>query len=81
MTLSEIITNAIRSAGGDGLVNEDLGCGCDLDELAPCGGPDFDECRIAKSRVLGPDEGIETPADFLGPGDMLYEPIETESLR
>jgi len=78
MTLTEIITAAIREAGGDGLVNEDLGCGCGLDDFMPCSGPDFDECQIAKSRVLGPDEGIETPADILGPGDTDYEPIERE---
>ena len=76
MTLSEIITAAILEAGGDGLVNCDIGCGCGLDDFMPCSGPDFDECQIAKSRVLGPDEGIETAADILGPGDTVYEPIE-----
>lgn len=34
MTLSEIIKAAIREAGGDGLCNVSLDCGCGVDDLA-----------------------------------------------
>ena len=74
--LNNLIADAILAAGGNALVNGDLGCGCDVNDLAPCDSPDLDECRVAKSRVLGPDEGYETPSCLLGPGDTLYEPIE-----
>ena len=74
--LNNLIANAIEATGGNGLVNGDLGCGCDVDDLAPCDSPDLDECRVAKSRVLGPDEKYETASCLLGPGDTLYEPIE-----
>ena len=60
------------------IINTDIECGCDIDDLAPCDSPDLDECRVAKSRVLGPDEGYvcEAAGILLGPGDTLYEPIE-----
>ena len=47
MTLSEIITKAINEAGGDGLCNVGLDCGCGLGDLYPCGSPDPGECAIA----------------------------------
>ena len=53
MDLNNLIADAIEAAGGNGLVNGDLGCGCDVNDLAPCDSPDLDECRVAKSRVLG----------------------------
>lgn len=76
MDLNNLIADAIEAAGGNGLVNGDLGCGCDVNDLAPCDSPDLDECRVAKSRVLGPGETYQTAGDLLGPGDTLYEPIE-----
>jgi hypothetical protein len=48
MTLSEIIKAAIREAGGDGLCNVSLDCGCGVDDLAPCCAPDLGECEIAE---------------------------------
>jgi len=56
MNLSDIIKAAIRDAGGDGLVNVYMECACSIDDMAPCGSPDIDECQIAKARTLGPDE-------------------------
>ena len=47
MTLSEIIKHAIREAGGDGLCNPDIECGCSIVDLMPCECPNFDVCEIA----------------------------------
>ena len=77
MNLNNLIADAILAAGGNGLVNGDLGCGCDVNDLAPCDSPDLDECRVARGRVLGPGERMTTAGgDSLGPGDVWYEPLE-----
>ena len=57
MSLSQIIANAIREAGGDGLCNEGLDCGCGLTDLYPCGSPDPGEREIAvkHTSMLGDD--------------------------
>lgn len=78
MTITDIIKAAIVAAGGDSLVNADLVCGCELDDLIPCDGLQAD-CVIALSRVLGPGEAYETASELLGPGDVLYEPLESNA--
>lgn len=51
MTLIDIIKSAIRDAGGDGLSNPDMDCGCSIDDLAPCGCPSLDGCVIGIGRA------------------------------
>lgn len=65
MTLNDIIANAIRSAGGDGLVNADIECGCGLGDLMPCECPNFDMCEIA----------VNKPKD----GEDWFVPLRKES--
>jgi hypothetical protein len=51
-----ILRDAIKAAGGDGLVNPDNECGCDTDDLAPC--PeclDLDRCQVARKIKSEPD--------------------------
>jgi len=46
-TVKEIITEYVKIAGGDGLYNPDVGCGCDIDDFCPCG-EWFGDCVPAK---------------------------------
>ena len=55
MKLIEMVAKAIREAGGDGLVNTEISCGCGLSELMPC------EC---------PQETCETALELVMPEDM-----------
>ncbi len=53
-----IVDEAIREAGGDGLVSEE--CGCELGDLVPCG-EDFSECVIAKKQISEEKHWIMVP--------------------
>ena len=45
MEAIEILCNALKEMGADGLCNFE--CGCELDDLAPCGG-EINGCVAAK---------------------------------
>ena len=47
-TVADLILAAVEQAGGDGLVNSYLECGCGKDELMACGEPDLTQCVLAK---------------------------------
>ncbi len=50
--LYRLVYRELERLGADGLVNEDAGCGCGLDDLVPgecC--PDLKECIPARKRV------------------------------
>jgi hypothetical protein len=66
MDVMSIIEKYLRDNNFDGLCNDD--CGCDVDDLAPCGGLVVD-CKPAKKRVLGEGEYL----GHCGPGDVWYE--------
>jgi len=36
--VKEIVTDYLKANGYDGLYNADVECGCDLNDLMPCGG-------------------------------------------
>lgn len=45
----------IIDAGCDGALSPDEGCGCELDDLAPCMSDDLDECQPGyKATCIGP---------------------------
>lgn len=45
MNVREIVIAHLKSIGADGLAAD--GCGCGIDDLAPCGG-DITDCKPAK---------------------------------
>ena len=47
MNVGLIIKQFINDNGFDGLVNCHIECGCDKDDLAPCGQPNFTHCEAA----------------------------------
>ncbi len=48
MKVRELLEQAIKQAGGDGLCCPHEECGCGLDDLAPCVMFDVNDCRLAK---------------------------------
>ena len=71
MTIETIIKQAIAAAGGDGLCNTELDCGCAVDELAPCNAVGM-ACEVARSRILGAEERVGE----CGPGDRIFDPVQ-----
>ena len=60
-TVLEVVKEYLATHGYDGLCTE--GCGCSVDDLAPCGGEGIASCVVAKSvpvedakKYLSPDE-------------------------
>jgi len=50
-TVKEIVTDYVKSVGGDGLFNPDYGCGCSLiDDDIPCDS-NFSDCVLAKKTL------------------------------
>lgn len=43
-TAIEILCEGLRAGGYDGLFNPDMECGCDTDDLAPCGEIELSGC-------------------------------------
>jgi len=70
ITIGNMIASQLKLMGADGLVNTNAECGCGIEDLAPCGCPNFDECQPAKRRVLEKDEYIGDSC----PGDIFFEP-------
>ena len=73
MTVAEIVREYLEKNDFDGLVEEDAECGCDLDDLAPCG-----EMRATCEAGHKTDCDPET---CLADGDCAYHicaPVEGE---
>lgn len=46
----EMIRKELVDMGAEGLVNDDYECGCDLDDLAPCGNIHETKCVAARKK-------------------------------
>lgn len=63
MTAKQILIDGLKAMGADGLVNGEIdseGCGCGIDDLAPCcccldGWMNLDDCKAAK---LNKEDGL-----------------------
>jgi len=44
MNIKEMLTEALKANDFDGLCHPDMECGCTIDDLFPCGNPDWEEC-------------------------------------
>lgn len=60
ISISDLLRHRLEELGADGLVNVAEECGCFVDNLAPCQGPDVEECWAARLR----DDKSGTP-EFL----------------
>jgi len=69
ITIGNMIASQLKLIEADGLVNTEAECGCGIEDLAPCGCPNFDECQPAKRRVLKEGEYIGD----CSPGDLFFE--------
>ena len=65
MDLIEIVLDYLKKNGFDGLFNTESECGCQIDELMPCGEPGI-ECTPGYKHAADP----ETSYDFIiGPNN------------
>lgn len=55
MNVKDMLQKALHEMGSDGLCNPDAGCGCDIDDLAPCECVNLGECQAAKKMKSEPD--------------------------
>jgi hypothetical protein len=46
----DLLKKALQEIGADGLVNVCTECGCGLDDFAPCGECNIDECEAATKK-------------------------------
>jgi len=68
ITLADMIRNELERLGADGLCNNDIGCGCGIDDLAPCDGPQLN-CQPAHAAIL------TKPREYCDAGDVWYVPL------
>ena len=54
--LQEFVIAALKAGGHDGMINDE-GCGCGVDDFAPCGDGPYSECSPARKLII-PDNGI-----------------------
>lgn len=50
--LTEILKDALKEKGYDGLCNPGIACGCDLEDFMPCGAADLDACAPGYKRTM-----------------------------
>ena len=48
MNAREMLIKQLQDLGADGLCNPEEGCGCGMDDLAPCGCLNLGECKAAR---------------------------------
>jgi hypothetical protein len=64
MTVKELVVEALRKNGFDGLCNPDQECGCPLDDLMPCDAVNERDC-VGGFKIPCPhDSQGDTPYDF-----------------
>jgi hypothetical protein len=75
-TVKEIITDYVKSVGGDGLFNPNCGCGCSLEDCCPIG-EWFGDCITAKKTLCSECEE-ERPCEIQQEWDCeeCYKRIE-----
>jgi len=82
MTVLEMVRKQLLANGWDGLCNGDGFCGCNLQDLAPCGDVQA-ECQAAMEVII-PANGvlqssmgdiIDYDRTMCGPGDSWFIPV------
>jgi hypothetical protein len=68
MNAKTIIRDYLVQHNYAGLADATNGCGCDLNDLAPCDAGIVLQCRPARKRILDQDEYLGD----CGPGDVAY---------
>jgi hypothetical protein len=62
MTAKDILRDALKAQGFDGLYNEDAPCGCLADDLEPCEGGCIGDCKPGYRVVVKADD--DSCADY-----------------
>ena len=79
-TVLDIVRDWLKNHGYDGLWSED-DCGCEVDDLAPCGGQDMCRChpgyRHSCTEACASEETGHEPYEY-EPGDWHIGPKKPE---
>ena len=59
MTIREIIVEALKRFGADGVCNPEFSCGCGLDDLSPCESDSILMCEPAKRKIATAEDVAE----------------------
>jgi len=71
-TVEDLLTEALKAMGADGLCTVNGECGCGLDDLAPCRAPYA--CCVAAKRVEVSKMMIDTLKNTVGHSSLMGEP-------
>jgi hypothetical protein len=79
----QIVRERIIAEGLDGLCDVETGCGCGLDDLAPCELGPYPDCQLAV-KIIVPPEGdpagqYGNACDYAKPGDEIFVLAEVPS--
>lgn len=75
--LQEFVLNALRSQGHAGMC-DGAGCGCGVDDFAPCGDGPYSDCAPARKLIVPEDGCLIDPRDGrevhheCNPGDAVF---------
>ena len=73
MKIKEMVIDWLKSHGYEGLCNQEIICGCGLDDFMPCDGIDM-ECEPAMKKIATEDDD---EYGYYEKGDTVYVPIES----
>jgi hypothetical protein len=73
MTVREIVIEKLKALGAEGLCNDDLECGCEIEDLCPC------DSRVPMG--CGPGRKVPCPEDceYGGTCEFHMVPLESSS--
>lgn len=72
MCVKEIVKSYLKSKKFDGLCNEDIECGCGIDDLMPCGDVHELNCVPAYQWTAKQWNNRTDTADLLDEGQVAY---------
>ena len=80
MILTQLLEDALRRNGYDGLYNPGRECSCRIGDLCPCGEPDLENCEAGMLlpddyRCGACDEWGEPCSFHIGPGRRTVTPL------
>ena len=71
VTAKEIVIEYLKKNGYAGLCNPDAGCGCEIEDICPGVGIDFDDCQPAYKTVCNREKCASDCCDGEDGGDCF----------
>ena len=74
MTVKDMVLAELKRLGADGLCCTEIGCGCGVDDLSPCGCDSVLDCIPAR-RKIAEESDVDENSEF-EVGDEVYLSLE-----